>query len=66
MDTRKRWITGGRQAGKTLLAEEMERDFIKDHRDAVIVRYTADGVIVEKPVQAIEESLPMIEDKANG
>jgi len=51
MDTRKRLITSGQQMGKTLQAQEMERDFIIDHPDAVIVRYVDGQAIVEKPVQ---------------
>ncbi len=43
------WISA-RQVGKTAAMDEMERDFIKDHPDAVIVR--GDGRI-EKPVKAV-------------
>lgn len=63
MDTRKRWITSGRQCGKTLQAEQMERDFIIDHPDAVIIRHGKDGTIVEKPISAKVEDVPAIEDQ---
>ena len=52
MDTRKRWVTnGGRQSGKTVQAEQMERRFLQDYPDAVVIRCTNEGVIVEKPVK---------------